>query len=363
MKLIYRYLLGKLLLPLGCILTGFTLLYVIYDMVDKSSDFIEHDFPAVAVFRYYALQLPSFLTLIIPAALLLGVLYSLARLSRHHEITAMRATGISIYRLAGPYLVVGLVASAATFLINERYAPDAAWRAEQLMAYHESDPDERSEVYFAAALPLKLPRRNRDWFVERFDTRDYTMHGVTMTQQHPGGSATEYETQRALWIDGRWWFMDVTVREFDADGNLKGAPEFALQKEMTRLTENPRDFLSVIKPTEFMSAAELRHYLRRNPQLSDEVRARKRTDLMHRLATPWVCVIVVLLGIPVGAHTGRQGVFAGVATTLLFFFGYYLCQLTGEALAKKELLDPVAGAGAPVLIFLVIGAALVYRMR
>lgn len=361
MKIIDKYLFQNLLVPLACTLTGFTVLFIIGDLFDKMQDFLDGGFTLAAALRYYGLTLPSLLVIVIPVCLLLATLFSLAQLTRHGEITAMRAGGIGILRIARPFILTGLAGTLATYFFNEHLAPGNAYRASQLLEFHEQEADE--EVYCARALAVKNQRRQRDWFIERFDTRDYSMEQVTVTQLHPDGRSTKYQARRALRIDGRWWFMDLAVQAYDAAGNIQGPPQFMLQREMVEFSERPSAFLAEIKPPEFMSASELRKYIRYNPQLSRQVVARKNTDMHHKLATPLLCLIAAMLGIPVGAHSGRKGVFPAVLLTLALFFSFYLLQFTGQVLAKSMLLNPAIAVWGPVLLFLLIGGGLLYRLR
>jgi len=361
MKIIDKYLFRNLLVPLTCTLAGFTVLFIIGDLFDKMQDFLDGEFGLVTVLRYYGLTIPSLLVIVIPVCILLSALFSLARLTRHGEITAMRAGGIGILRIARPFLLIGLFGTAATWFFNEYLAPGNAYRAEQLLDYYEKGADE--EVYCARALAVKTQRHHRDWFIERFDTRDYSMDQVTVTQQHPDRRSTKYHARQVLRIDGRWWFMDLATQEYDDNGNIRGAPQFELQREMSEFSERPSAFLSEIKPPEFMSSSELRKYIRYNPQLSPQMVARKNTDMHHKLATPLLCLIAAMLGIPVGTHSARRGVFPAVLLTLALFFSLYMLQLTGQALSKSMLLDPAIAVWSPVLLFLLIGSGMLYRLR
>src|SRR5436190_23617002 len=88
------------------------------------------------VAQYFLIRTPELLVTILPIALLLALLYSLTNHGRHNELIAMRAAGLSVSRISVPYLVIGLLASAALFYLNETLVPDSAARAEALKTTH-----------------------------------------------------------------------------------------------------------------------------------------------------------------------------------------------------------------------------------
>ena len=360
MKILTKYLLKSLLFPLFYCLLGFTLLFVINDLFDNFSDFLEGGSQPLEILYYYSLILPPVAILILPACLLLSMLYSLSRLTRHSEITAMRAGGVSIYRIVLPFIGVGIVASLFAGFINEVVAPNAAFRAEQFLEYQKQGRTE--DIYYASNIALKSG--DHVWMVQKFDTRDHSMYNVELLQQRDDGSdLMKIQAEKALWLDGRWWFMDITIQHYNERGDLAGAPEMVLQKEMRDLTENPQTFMSEIKDPEYLSSSEMLEYLNSKKGLSDNTRARLKVDFHSRLAAPMVCLIVTLIGIPVGAHTGRQGAFSGIMMALALFFGFYILQLVCQGVGKEQWIPAWLGGWLPVMIFGATTPFMIHRMR
>lgn len=360
MKILTKYLLKSLFQPLFYCLLGFSLIFIIDDLFNHFSDFLDNGVRPVEMLYYYSLMLPPVLVVIMPACLLLAMLYSLSRLTRHSEIVAMRAGGVSIYRIVMPFIGVGILASVLTAFINEKIAPDAAWKAEKFLDYQRAGRDD--EIYFARNMALKS--RDHVWMVQKLDMRDHSMYNVELVEQRPDGSdAVKYKAAKALWLDGRWWFMDFTMQTYKENGDLFGAPEMLLQKEMRDLRETPQTFMAEIKDPQYLSARELRYYLKSKNGISSSTRARLKVDMYSRLAAPFACLVVTLIGVPVGAHTGRRGAFAGIMVAMSLFFIFYILQLTGQALGKQELVSAWVGGWLPVLIFGVASPLFIYRMR
>ena len=111
MKLIDKYLLRTMLVPFGYCVGSFVLIYIVYDLFDNLSDFVHAGTPFFQVIRFYTFLLPSVFILIVPISILLAVLYGLSQLTKNNELTAMRASGMSLYRLLVPILSIGIVAA------------------------------------------------------------------------------------------------------------------------------------------------------------------------------------------------------------------------------------------------------------
>src|SRR5438552_18704524 len=133
MRLLDRYLLRELLATLGYCLGGFLVFWVFADLFANFGEFQRKKLLVHDVFEYYLVITPEFLVLIFPIALLLALLYTLTNHARHHEITAIRAAGISLWRLCLPYLLVGFGLSLLLFAVNELWAPRSAEQAERIL--------------------------------------------------------------------------------------------------------------------------------------------------------------------------------------------------------------------------------------
>jgi lipopolysaccharide export system permease protein len=360
MKILTKYLLKSLMLPLLYCMFGFTLIFIIDNLFDNFSDFLGSDVGAMEILYYYSLVLPPVIVLILPPCLLLAMLYSLSALTRHSEITAMRAGGVSIYRIVMPFIGIGLLAALVSGVLNEAVVPDSAYRAEQFLDYQKKDRME--ETYFAQNIALKRDRHV--WHIQKLDTRDYSMYNVELVEQREDNSdAVKYQAEKALWLDGRWWFMDVTVQHYEPSGNLSGAPEMILQKEMRDLPETPATFMAEIKEPQYLSSREMMRYLDAQTGISDDARARLTVDLHARMAAPFVCLLIAIIGVPVGAHTGRRGAFAGILLALSLFFGIYILQLISQALGKQEIIPAWLGGWLPIILFGSFSPFMIHRMR
>jgi lipopolysaccharide export system permease protein len=306
--------------------------------------------------------MPSLLIYIVPISLLLGLLYSLWQLSRHNELTALRASGISFYRITVPILLVGIITSIIISILQETVAPHSSYWAWQFINRQKKDDD--FSMRYALDLPYKNEEQRRIWVIHQFDLTTYDMQGIKVVQQRVDGSDMEtIRAEEAKYFDDRWWLFEVSIQKYDFYNNPVKAPVHEPLRQMVEWNETPEDFIQEVKNTEFLSARDLGRFIITHKNLSDKTRARFLVDLHARLAMPWTCFVVVLFGIPFGVRTARKGALVGVMFALLTFFSFYFLMTFGQWLGKNQYLTPAVSAWMPNVFFLLLGLLLMLRTR
>ena len=372
MRLLDRYLLRELLIPLGYCLSGFLLLWVTSDLITELSGFQERKLQAADIARYYLIKTPEFIVLVLPMALLLALLYTLTNHARHNEITAIRAAGVSLWRLCLPYLLVGLLASLTVFWLNEFCVPRSADAAEQIR--NSRTPAAPGSVGRDKVLNpgITNARDGRKWIIGSYDLRTGEMLRPVVLSTLADGSHLELRASRAVRRHGVWNFYDALEykRPAEADAlpvllistNLLAKPEFSETPEQIKseIQIGASNTLTKAKRADLPIAVIL-NYLRLHPYPSQA--AALYTKLEGRLALPWTCLVVVLIAIPFGAGSGRRNVFVGVASSILICFAYFVLQQVCLAAGAGGKLPPWVAGWLPNLSFGLAGLYLTARVR
>lgn len=350
MRLLDRYLLRELLVPLGYCLGGFVLFWVAFDLFEQLDRFQANRMSTGEVVEYYAVRLPEFVVTALPLALLLGLLYALSRHARYHEITAIRAAGVSVWRLAAPYFGVGLVAGAVLFGLNEWFVPDAAERAEQIKRRRAPDAETQPQEV-VRQVGFTNDRERRAWQIAEFNFRTAEMLKPKVIEFFPDGSQRWLDAERAGRVAGVWTFFNV--RQYRVAAGPNAVPALILQTNALArpdFGETPEEIRSELKISRRLGGRveraadvplrELLDYLRFHPRPARGDRSWLYTMLHARLAMPWTCLVVVLVALPVGLATGRRSLFVGVAGSILIGFGYFVVGQLGIALGTGGHLPP-----------------------
>ncbi len=375
MRLLDRYLLRELLVPLGYCLCGFLIFWITSDLFVTLRDFQEKDLEVRDIAEYYLVILPEFLALVLPIALLLALLYALTNHARHQEITAIRAAGVSLWRMSLPYLGVGLLASLGLFAANEFWVPASVDRAKAILKRHQA-PDlnapgrnEHRNVCFDNT------RDGRRWRIGMYNSETGDMFQIGVYPLDRGTSKLwELQADRARLIQGVWTLYNVREFHEAAQPNAPPVPvlstnELAFPEFSETLAEINSDLK--IRDSMTLRAAkkadvpikDLLNYLRLHPHPSRADQFWLYTKLEGRLAAPWTCLVVVLVAIPFGAAGGRRNVYVGVASSIVICFVYFVLLQLGLALGTSGRLPAWLAAWFPNLSFGLAGLWLTARVR
>ena len=369
MRLHDRYLFRELLTPLAYCLGGFLVFWVSYFFFTELDTIQEHKLGLVEAAEYAVAMMPGFFVMVLPITLLLALLYALTQHARHHELTALRAAGVSLWRLCLPYFAVGLAASGIYFALNELAAPRATrWAAEILSRHVQANAGQQAKSVYTK---IGFRNANRIWQIGEYNPASKTMINPNVTWTLPDGSWRALQAKRAEHTNGLWIFYDAQM--FSQVGTNLVPSLFTNCIGMPEFTETPREVLSDIKLSDAQTLRgsrsadiplnELVEYLHFHPHLPPVDARALYTKYYGRLAAPWTCLVVVLIAIPFGAQSGRRNLFFGVAGSIFICFAYFVLQQFSLAFGMSGQLPPWLAAWLPNLLFGIAGSALIWRTR
>jgi lipopolysaccharide export system permease protein len=374
MRLLDRYLLRELLTPLGYCLGAFLILLISSDLFQEFGHLQELKLQARDIAVYYLIQTPEFLVEVMPMALLLSLLYTLTQHARHNEITAIRAAGVSLWRLSAPYFAVGFGASLAYFALNELWVPDSEERAERVKQLRTQAGKDPSESLLVRNHGFVNTRDGRRWQIGVFNLKTAEMWNLQVDWLLPEGSRKWLFAEHAIYTNAAWTFFKVQEYHDNGQSNAPLVPGFQTNMlVLAEFSETPDEIRSEIKISNRLGVrkmrradipiAELLDYLRLHRKLNPSDKSWLYTKLHGRLAAPWTCLIVVLIALPFGAASGRRNLTVGVASSLFICFSYYVLLQLGLALGTGGFLPPWLAAWMPNLAFGITGAWMTFRVR
>jgi LPS export ABC transporter permease LptF/LPS export ABC transporter permease LptG len=344
---------------LTLITASFLVLTLIFTFFELLTDIVKNRIPLVTVAEYLANVTPSWLYLFTPLCVLLAMLVTFGLMQKSNEITAMKASGISIYRAVLPVLCISALVAGALFLLEESYLPYANKRVETLRNTIKEKP---AQTYL---------RPDRKWIFGEHNTIYYYQFYDAETDQFGSISAFEFEPHsfqitkcvyaaRAQWesnLQG-WVFEKGWERSFRGAA-IAGFNTFNVQ-EFAELNEAPTYFKKEVRQSQEMNYEELNNYIHDLQQSGFEV-VRLRVQLQKKLAFPLITLVMAVLAVPFALSAGRRGALTGVAVALLIGVVYWVTSGLLEAMGNVNQLPPGLAAWSPDVIFSLAGAYLVLK--
>jgi lipopolysaccharide export system permease protein len=361
MRILDRYLIREFVVPLVYCLLAFLLIYIIYDLSAHLDNYIEAKIPFSVLVEYYLTQLPLVMVNVIPLSILLAIVYSLGALSRHNEITAMRANGISVYRIMFPFFLLGTLFTAILFYLNENFAPEAYARSEKLIGEYEQGGEEGESSVLAFFNPLG----QRAW-AAHWEPGSNTLTNVTVRNFLKGRVVEKVTAEEARFVkEGyngvEWWFLNGKVQSYDNAGRPRGEG-VPFKKRRFPYNERPDDFLSSQKDSMSMNYMELSNNMALYPKDSDIYR-RKLVDLYYKLAFPFVGITIVLIAVPLAIRVSHGGAAGSVGLSIALGISYYALGMVSLSMGRGGWLPPFIASWLPNILFSAVGIRLIYRSR
>jgi lipopolysaccharide export system permease protein len=372
MRLLDRYLLREFLVPLGYCLGGFLVFWLTFDVLSELDSFQESQLRLWEIVRYYEAKTPDFLVIVMPVALLLALLYAMTNHARHNEITAIRAAGLSLWRLGMVYLAVGLGFSVVLFAVNEWWVPDSLERADRILHPDRLGPAGEGSRDWRRSLNFRHSGADRIWSIGAYNIKTFEMLHPQIDWRLSDGSRRHLFAERGLRTNHAWLFLNTQQWTNQPGTNSLPVPSLMDSVLIEDFEETPEMIQSEIKISNLsnlkaarkiqLSLKEILNYQRLHPNLEPRDSVMLQTQFHARLAAPWTCLVVVLIALPLSTRvSSRRNVFVGVANSIFICFSYFVLLKLGLVLGTSGLLLPWLAAWMPNFVFAGLGLALSVR--
>lgn len=334
----------------------FSLLLVAGDLMFQIANLvIEKGISLGVVIRLFVYKLPEVVVMTLPMASLLSALLTFGRLSSQSEIVALRAAGISFRRIVRPVFLASIIVSLGAMFLNETIVPLSNKAADNIMRYEvarERPTLLREQVFLRDESGGVL---QRVIYISRLRQNLGTMEDIIIQEFDQGVMKRIVSAKRGTWKDGEWWLEEGKTFEVHEDRSVKLLFAFARQK--LPLLLDPSEIARTSQKPAEMSAWQLwGHISVMNKQGADLAPLWVMFHL--KLAVPWACVILAVLGASLGVGHQRSGAGIGLAMSVLVVFAYYVVMSFSRSFGEGGYLPPLLAAWFPNILFLAVAVLL-----
>ena len=406
------YVLREFLTKYAILMLVFVVLFILSDIYRDIGDFLDANASWREIVTYLIYRMPGNIRFILPISMLLGCMWTMATFGKNLEVTAMRASGVSLFRCGGAIFAVGIAVTIVNIYFNELLIPKTSVEAERLF---DMGADKRRSV--RSLLAYKSDDGKRRWLFELFVSGNTQKNVIIKTfwdenlmdkllgkpgtpefeaavrnilgsrfNELPdlGKPAERLMAIKRMLIDrkidfnvkevsfdyktGEWTFRNGSFVSYDrieesiftsSQGTMllhKDLPFEKLSFSTGEIPEKPTDILNAVKEKDNLSTPVIWQLLRNNPNLPERSRCIYETVFFYRLAFPWSCFLAVFLGIPLATKNERTGSMLAIISAVGLIVVYIVVAEIFLILGKSGILNPVICGLAPTIAFIAAGA-------
>jgi lipopolysaccharide export system permease protein len=352
-----RYVFGEWVKIFCSTALGLPLLLIIIDLTDHLPQYLSRNLPRADIALSYVYWMPQSMFMALPASVLFATVFAIGNFTRHSEITAANASGISFYRFIAPIMLGALLATGLDLLIAEVVPITDARRQVLLQDDKAQSGTQRGNFAFAAEY-------GRVYKAQGLDVTQGTLDHVQIERK---GNGPDYPTVLISSRGGHWdatkqqWSLEAGEMHIINDSTPSAAWSFAKMQDR-RMTERPIELMAKPRSPNEMGFRELSRFIRSLERSGGDANV-LRVERMLKIAIPVTCLVIAMFGAPLATSTQRGGTAYGIgvslATTITFLM---LIQLT-KAVGGKALLPPDMAAWVPNILFGIVGIILLARVR
>jgi len=362
MKKLDFYIIRQFLVTLLMTLIGFVCVILIVDLIENLDRFIDNSIPAHITIKYYIYAIPWFINIGLPMSMLISTVFSIGLLAKRNELSAMKATGISLYRIAIPITVIGLIVSFISFELDNKWVSKGN---EVRFNIEREYMKRRSRVRAQTDLRNVFLQKNEKTHIsiDRYRVDTTVGRSLTAISLEKGIVTRRMDARGIEWMDSlqTWNVTDFSIREFTLNGEVKQIT-MSRGDTLLKLNFNPEDISQQSKTPDEMSFADL---TARIDQLKENgVDTTKwEVDRLFKISFAFTNLIVVLFGLPLVVMKSKGGLSFGAGMGIFVIFIYYAFIKFGMSMGYNGVMSPMTAAWMGNVLFSIGGILLLILVR
>lgn len=346
-NIIDRYVLREFLKILVLVLVSVLALFIIGEFTNISKDVRENHIAASTLIRYFRFQIVTILNWALPISVLVATLITFGILSKSNEITAVKSSGVSLYRLSAPVMFVAVILAVLAYLMLDFVLPYASQRSNEIKRRIEGKPE------MATSAQQKLWYLGKGRYLFNFlayDANAKQLSQVQVLEFHPSvfRLTRRVYADRATWNGQAWAFENGWIRSFTDDGTTTFTP--ITTPLPLFYPETPEDFSTQVTSPDEMTYAQLRRYiatLKESGYAADE----QSVKLYAKTSWPAISIVMALIALPFAFRGGRRGALYGVGIALVLGIVYWIVYGIFSKFGEVGNLPPLLAAWSANILF------------
>lgn len=348
MKILDRYLVKQFLQTILFGLLAFTLLFVVIDLMENLGDFIDQNVPTQLIFQYYLVFIPEMIRLMTPVAVLLASLFTAGKMANLNELTAIKASGVSLYRFMTPFILTSILISIFSVYFGGYLVPIA----NKEKVFIEQNYMKKGIVFFGSNIFFQ-DSKTRIVTISYYDVVQGQANQISIQEFNPIDktkliSRTDSYRMKYDSTQSSWKVFDGITRTFS--DSSEAIEKFDV-REFKGLNFKPNDVIQKQRKPEEMTLSDLKNFAAEQLRTGNNPTS-TQIEYHSRIAFAFASMIVVLFGLPISANRRRGGLAIQFGINLLITFIYLVFMKVSQAFGKSGVLNPLITAWFANFVFL-----------
>jgi len=361
MKKIDLYILREFLTTFVIVSIFFTLISLIVDVFENLNRFIDNDVSANILIDYYMASLPSMISVTIPVSCLVSSVFTYGMMIQRKEWLVFKSSGLSLYRLSTPVLLLGLLLSIGSFYFDNTVVIDNNKIKNEIKSTYMSKNRIKSKKVFEN---VYFQKNQKDLIaLEKFNSNNNVAINLNFLEVENGMLLKRIDSKKAIWNNelNQWNLKNFSIRDFDSNGAEKNVI-ISKNDSLIALDFSPIDITNTASFSEEVSYSELKNQIQ--SLKNNGVNTQKwEVDLNYKIAYSFISIIVIFCGIPLSVYRSNTTLAFGGGLSLATIFSYVILLKFGQSLAYGGVLTPFFGAWMSNFVFISIGIYLMLNAR
>jgi lipopolysaccharide export system permease protein len=359
MKIIDKYLIKQFLQTIVFGLLGFTFIFIVIDAMENLDDFIDQSVPALKIIHYYIVFSPEIIRLMTPVAVLFAALFTAGKAANLSELTAIKASGVSLYRFMLPFVITTILISLFSVYFSGYVVPMANKTKLNIEQEYlkKNISFSGSNIYFQDSKQRIVSISFFDYNsnrANRVSIQDFNATNLKQMKSRIDAVSLSYDTLKNIWVAN-----NGIKRDFDG---IHQSADYFTSLEIPNLNFSPSDLLKKqTRPSE-MNLTELNELVKSQQNAGNDPTS-TLIEYHSRIAFAMTSVIVVLFGLPISANKRKGGIASQVGLNILVTFLYLVFMKVSQAFGKNGALNPVITAWLANFLFMIAAAVNLWRAK
>ena len=364
MNLLNRYILKKILSKYLFLLIGFLILFLIIDIIENIDKFTESDISTNQIFYYYIYSIPWFISIALPMTTLLSCIFTIGQLQKHHELTALKASGVSLKKLSIIFIILGILISAGSFMFDNTLVSSSIKKRGEITKRHLTNKNKSKQIKKFHLVSNKNGLENI-LYISNYDFIKRQAKNVIINEFKNNDLLATYDIDTFAWDEGTllWICSGITKRKssanFQAEDIQQEKKELLIYgQNNTKNNFKEEDLVKFLPDSEELNYWELKNLSNRRPH-----DLRLKVDYNFKIAFSCTSLIMILFGVGLSIRRPRTNSATGVGVGIMVIFLYYIGMKFGQSLGYNKILSPFLSVWMINIIFLGIGGWLYSKIR